>query len=171
MSQYGLPEYDADILTGERSLSDYFESALAVYGGDAKRVSNWMMNDVLRMVNERGITAEALKVTPAYLAEIVKLVDNGIVNMSTGKTLVEKVQESGRAPSEIVAAEGLGKVSDDGAIRTVVAEVLAESPAEVTSYKGGKETLMGWFVGQVMKKMRGKADPQLAKQILEEMLK
>lgn len=171
MSQYGLPEYDADILTGERALSDYFESALAAYGGDAKRVSNWMMNDVLRMVNERGITADALKLTPTHLAEILKLVDNGTVNTSTGKTLVEKVQESGRAPSEIVATEGLGKVSDDGAIRTVVAEVLAESPAEVASYKGGKETLMGWFVGQVMKKMRGKADPQLAKQILEEMLK
>lgn len=171
MSQYGLPEYDADILTGEKALSDYFESALAAYGGDAKRVSNWMMNDVLRMVNERGITADALKLTPTHLAEILKLVDNGTVNTSTGKTLVEKVQESGRAPSEIVATEGLGKVSDDGAIRTVVAEVLAESPAEVASYKGGKETLMGWFVGQVMKKMRGKADPQLAKQILEEMLK
>jgi len=171
MQAYGLPEYDADILTGDRPLSDYFEAALKAYGGDPKRMSNWMMNEVLRMVNERGVSADALKLTPKHLAEILKLVDDGVINTSTGKALVEKVEASGKAPGEIVHAEGLAKVSDDSAIRVVVAEVIAESPNEVSSYKGGKETLMGWFVGQVMKKMRGKADPQLARQILEEMLR
>lgn len=171
MQAYGLPEYDADILTGDRPLSDYFEAALKAYGGDPKRMSNWMMNEVLRMVNERGVSADALKLTPKHLAEILKLVDDGVVNTSTGKTLVEKVEASGKAPGEIVQAEGLAKVSDDSAIRAVVAEVIGESPNEVSSYKAGKETLMGWFVGQVMKKMRGKADPQLARQILGEMLR
>jgi aspartyl-tRNA(Asn)/glutamyl-tRNA(Gln) amidotransferase subunit B len=171
MQEYGLPEYDADILTGDRPLSDYFEAALKAYGGDPKRMSNWMMNEVLRMVNERGVSADALKLTPKHLAEILKLVDDGVVNTSTGKALVEKVEASGKAPGEIVQAEGLAKVSDDSAIRAVVAEVIGESPNEVSSYKAGKETLMGWFVGQVMKKMRGKADPQLARQILEEMLR
>jgi aspartyl-tRNA(Asn)/glutamyl-tRNA(Gln) amidotransferase subunit B len=171
MTQYGLPEYDADILTGERNLSDYFETAVKAYQGDPKRVSNWMMNDVLRMINERGVTANELHLTPVFLAEILKLVDSGSVNTSTAKSLLEKVETSGIAPEKIVEKEGLAKVSDDSAIRAVCAEVIGESPQETTNYKGGKVTLMGWFIGQVMKKMRGKADPALARKILEEMLK
>ena len=157
--QYGLPEYDADILTSERGLSDYFESAVKAYGGDPKRVSNWLMNDVLRMVNEQGISAAELKLTPAYLAEIIKLVDANTVNTSTGKSLLEKVQSSGQAPGEIVQAEGLAKVSDQDAIRAVCAEVLAEAPEQVTAYKQGKTTLIGWFVGQAMKKIARQSRP------------
>jgi aspartyl-tRNA(Asn)/glutamyl-tRNA(Gln) amidotransferase subunit B len=170
VDQYDLPEYDADILTGERGLSDYFESAVNAYGGDPKRVSNWLMNDVLRMINERGITAADLRLTPAYLAAIIKLVDAGTVNTSTGKSLLEKVESTGHTPGEIVQAEGLAKVSDEDAIRSVCAQVLAENPEQVASYKNGKVTLIGWFVGQVMRKSRGKADPQLAKSLLEELL-
>lgn len=169
-TQYGLPEYDADILTSERTLSDYFEAAVKAYGGDPKRVSNWLMNDVLRMINEKGNSASELKLTPVYLADIIKLVDSGTVNTSTGKSLLDKVEASGQAPTKIVQAEGLAKVSDQEAIRTICAEVLEESPEQVNAYKGGKTTLMGWFVGQVMKKMRGKADPQVAKAVLEELL-
>ncbi|HEY3343735.1 MAG TPA: Asp-tRNA(Asn)/Glu-tRNA(Gln) amidotransferase subunit GatB [Anaerolineaceae bacterium] len=168
--QYGLPAYDADILTAERSLSDYYEAAVKAYAGDPKRVSNVLTNDVLRMINDRGTSAGELRLTPAYLAEILRLVDSGAINTSTGKSLLQKVDDSGQAPGAIVQAEGLTQVSDDSAIRAVVAEVLAESPKEVESFKAGKVTLMGWFVGQVMKKMRGKADPALARKILEEML-
>jgi aspartyl-tRNA(Asn)/glutamyl-tRNA(Gln) amidotransferase subunit B len=168
--QYGLPEYDADILTNERSLSDYYENTVQAYGGDPKRISNWVMNEVLRMLNEKGITAGEMKLTPAYLAEIVKMVDAGKVNTSTGKSLLEKVQSSGRSPEEIVRAEGLAQVSDQGAIRAVCAEVLAENPDQVAAYQNGKATLIGWFVGQVMRKMRGKADPQAARSLLEELL-
>ena len=170
MQAYGLPEYDADILTGERNLSDYFEAAVQAYGGDPKRVSNWLMNDLLRMLNDTGRTADQLKVTPQYLAEILKLVDANTVNTSTGKNLLVKVDQSGKAPRAIVEEEGLAQVSDDSAIRAVVQEVLNESAKEVESYRAGKVTLMGWFVGQVMKKMRGKADPSLARGILEELL-
>jgi aspartyl-tRNA(Asn)/glutamyl-tRNA(Gln) amidotransferase subunit B len=169
--QYGLPEYDADILNGERSLSDYYEAAVTAYAGDPKRVSNWLMNDVLRMINDSGVPADRLRLTPAYLAEIIKMVDAGILNTSTGKSLLEKVEKTGRAPGEIVQAEGLAKVSDSGAIHAAAAEVLAENPDQVAAYKNGKITLMGWFVGQVMKKMRGKADPQATKSALEELLK
>lgn len=168
---YGLPDYDADILTSERSLSDYTENAIQSYGGDPKRVSNWMMNDVLRMLNDKGLQASELRLTPAFLAEIIKLVDANSINTSTGKSLLEKVENSGKAPAEIVQAEGLAKVSDVGAIQAACAEVLAENPDQVASYKAGKVTLIGWFVGGVMKKMRGKADPQIAKTILEELLK
>ena len=168
--EYELPEYDADILTGESSLSDYFEAAVAAYGKDPKRVSNWLMNDVLRMINEKGITAGELRLTPVYLAEIIQLVDAGTINSSTGKSLLEKVENSGRSPREIVEAEGLAQVSDQDAIRQIALEVLQENPEQVKTYKGGKVTLIGWFVGQVMKKSRGKADPQLARTLLEQLL-
>ena len=128
------------------------------------------MNDVLRMINDMGISADQLKLAPAYLADIIKLVDANTINASTGKSLLVKVQETGRTPGEIVQAEGLAQVSDESAIRTVVQSVLDASPKEVASFKGGKVTLMGWFVGQVMRQMRGKADPGVAKTILEEML-
>jgi aspartyl-tRNA(Asn)/glutamyl-tRNA(Gln) amidotransferase subunit B len=169
-SQYGLPEYDADILTAERSLSDYYEVAAQAYGGDPKRISNWLMNDVLRMLNERGLAAGELRLTPEYLAEIIRLVDAGTINTSTGKALLEKVHASGLAPTAIVEQEGLAQVSDRDAIQAVCAQIIAENPGQVASYRGGKTGLMGWFVGQVMRSSGGKADPQLARSILEELL-
>ena len=168
--QYELPEYDADILTGERNLSDYFEQTVDSYSADPKRVSNWVMNDVLRMINERGITPDLLRLSPEYLAGIIKLVDAGTINTSTGKSLIEKVEDTGQAPSEIVETEGLGKVSDEDAIREIIVEVIESNPDQVATYKGGKTTIIGWFVGQVMKQSRGKADPQLTRTMLEELL-
>jgi len=168
--QYELPEYDADILTGERSLSDYFEQTVDFYSADPKRVSNWVMNDVLRMINERGITPDQLRLTPEYLAGIIKLVDAGTINTSTGKSLIEKVEDTGEAPAEIVETEGLGKVSDEDAIREIIVAVIDSNPDQVATYKGGKTSIIGWFVGQVMKQSRGKADPQLTRTMLEELL-
>ncbi|MEX1071427.1 MAG: Asp-tRNA(Asn)/Glu-tRNA(Gln) amidotransferase subunit GatB [Anaerolineales bacterium] len=171
VDQYGLPEYDADILSGERSLSDYFESAVKAYAGDAKRVSNWLINDVLAMLNESGETADQLKLTPQYLAAILKLMDAGAVNTPTGKGLLQKVQESGKSPAEIVEAEGLAQVSDEGALRSMATDIVAANPGQVAAFRGGKDTLMGWFVGQLMARTKGKADPQAARRILEELLK
>ncbi len=128
------------------------------------------MNDVLRMINDQNTSPNDLKLSPAYLAEIIRMVDQGLINTTTGKTLLEKVESTGKSPRELVESEGLAKVSDDSAIRLICEEVIAESPAEVGSYKGGKVSLIGWFVGQVMKKMKGKADPTLARKILEELL-
>jgi aspartyl-tRNA(Asn)/glutamyl-tRNA(Gln) amidotransferase subunit B len=170
MAQYGIPEYDADILTSERSLADYFEESVSSYGGDAKRVSNWLMNDVLRMINERGLTAAELHLSPVYLAEIIKLVDAGEVNTSTGKSLLEKVQDSEKSPLDIVKEEGLARVGDEEAIQAYCAAVIAENPQQVASYHKGKVSLIGWFVGQVMRKSGGKADPQLARNIMEGLL-
>lgn len=170
IDQYGLPEYDAEILTSERRLSDYYESTVKAYGGDPKKVSNWLMNEVLRMINDQALDPAAMALTPASLASILHMVDAGTININTGKGLLQKVQQTGKSPEAIVAEEGLGLVSDDSAIRAVCEEVLTESPNEVAAYKGGKVTLIGWFVGGVMKKMRGKADAAKAKQILEELL-
>jgi aspartyl-tRNA(Asn)/glutamyl-tRNA(Gln) amidotransferase subunit B len=111
-----------------------------------------------------------MALTPTALSEILKLVDSGTVNITTGRALLTKVQQTGKTPQVIVVEEGLAKVSDDGAIRKVCQEVLAESPNEVASYKAGKVTLIGWFTGAVMKKMRGQADAALARKILEELL-
>ena len=171
VEQYGLPEYDADILTGERRLSDYFESTVKIYGGDPKKVSNWLMNDVLRMINESGKTADQLKLTPSCLGGVLRMLDAGTINNPTAKKLLVRVEESGEEPIKIVESEGLTKVSDDKAIRAACEEVLSENPVEVAHYKKGKETLIGWFVGQVMRKTHGKADPTMAKQILEALLK
>jgi len=171
IKDYQLPEYDADLLTLERNLSDYFENAVKAYGSDPKKVSNYLMNDVLRMLNEGGKTAEQLRLTPVYLAEILKMVDAGKINTSTGKSLLSKVEETGKAPSVIVESEGLGLVSDDSTIRLVAEKIILNSSKEVEAYRAGKETLIGWFTGQVMKEMRGKADPKLAQEILKELLK
>jgi len=171
VSEYRLSTYDADILTSERSLSDYFEEAVVAYGGEAKTVSNWMMNDLMRLMNSQGKDALSLVLRPQDLAEIIQLVDAGKVNAATGKTLLEKVETTGRKASDIVASEGLGLVSDDGLLRQRIEEVLAEAPNEVTAFKAGKEGLFGWFLGQVMRKMGGKADPKRSREILLELLK
>jgi aspartyl-tRNA(Asn)/glutamyl-tRNA(Gln) amidotransferase subunit B len=170
VTQYKIPIYDAEILTEERSLSEYFEQTVQVYGGPPKSVSNWLMNDVLRMIKELGVSAGELKLRPDQLAEIIILVDEKKVTTSTGKDLLEKVEETGKSPKELVEAEGLGQVSDEGAIRDLVAQVIAENPGQVETYKGGKTSLAGWFVGQVMQKTSGQANPQLVKHIIDEML-
>jgi len=125
---------------------------------------------VLRMINERGYPAGELRLRPEHLVEIVNLVESEQITTSTGKALLDKVEESGRSPTEIVDEEGLAQVSDEQTLRAMVFEVLAENPEQVATYKSGKATVIGWFVGQVMRKTRGKANPQLAQTILEEEL-
>jgi aspartyl-tRNA(Asn)/glutamyl-tRNA(Gln) amidotransferase subunit B len=171
MEEFSLPEYDADILTLERGLSDYFEAAVKAYSGDPKKVSNWMMNDLLRMINEDHLNPAEMRLTPQYLAELLKLVDAGTINMTTGKALLAQVQASGKAPAKLVEEQGLAQVRDDAAIRAVCEKIIAASPDEVAAYRAGKDSLMGWFVGQVMREMRGKADAKLAKEVLAELLK
>jgi aspartyl-tRNA(Asn)/glutamyl-tRNA(Gln) amidotransferase subunit B len=170
MQQYGLPEYDADILTGERSLSDYYEQAVKAFGGDPKKVSNWLMNDVLRMVNDQGLNPAEMKLTPEYLAELISLVDMGAINITTGKALLQQINDSGKAPKILIEEQGLAQVTDDSAIRAACQKIVDANPNEVASFKAGKKTLMGWFVGQVMREMRGKADAKIAGQILKELL-
>jgi aspartyl-tRNA(Asn)/glutamyl-tRNA(Gln) amidotransferase subunit B len=167
---YGLPEYDADILTDERSLSDYFEQTVQAYQGDPKRVSNWLMNDVMRIMNARSVQASDLHLKPDYLAKIINLVDSSVLNTSTGKILLEKVEDSGMSPEQIIQAEGLAQVSDQEAIREACAQILSENSDQVESYRSGKTTLIGWFVGQVMRKSGGKADPHLTRNMLLDLL-
>ncbi len=167
---YAIPLYDAEILTEERSLADYYEAAVAAYGGEPKSVSNWLMNDVLRMLRESGLRAAQLKILPAHLAEIIQLLDEKAINTPTAKDLLEKVQASGDSPRVIVEREGLAQVSDSGALESIIDQVILENPDQVATYRGGKSTVIGWFVGQVMKNSGGKANPQMVKDLLESKL-
>lgn len=185
IAEYGLPAYDAEILTEERSLADYFEAAVealrvpvakgkadgpADTAGPGKLISNWMMNDVLRVLRERGLAAGQLGLPPQGLAEIVRMVEAGEITGSTGKELIEKAHESGRSPREIVQTESLARVSEEGALRDLARQVLAENPEQVATFRQGKASLVGWFVGQVMRRTGGKADAQRTRAILEQIL-
>ena len=167
---YHLSAYDAEILTSERSLSDYFEEAVQRYGGEAKIVSNWMINDLARLMNDLGKSASELNLRPADLAELLHLLEGGKINAPTAKTVLRRVEETGKTPTAIVEEEGLGLMDDQAALRQLVAQVLEENPAEVASFRAGKESLSGWFLGQVMRRSGGKADPRQARAILLELL-
>ena len=168
--QYGLPMYDADILTLERGLSGYFEETVKVYQGEPKKVSNWLMNDVLRMINDQHLDPREMRLTPAYLVELLKLVDAGTINVTTGKSLLQVVQDSGKSPAKLVNDQGLAQVSDDAQIRAICSKIINDHPEEVSAFRAGKESLIGWFVGQVMRESRGKADAKMAKDILTDLL-
>ncbi len=168
---YKLSAYDAEILTSERGLSDYFEEAVALYGKDPKTISNWMMNDLARLMNDTGKTARELTLKPAHLVELVRLLDDGKINAPTAKSLLGKIEATGKSPAAIVEEEGLGLIADADSLRTQIEAILAGAPGEVAAFRGGKESLMGWFVGQVMRSTGGKADPKLTREILVELLK
>jgi aspartyl-tRNA(Asn)/glutamyl-tRNA(Gln) amidotransferase subunit B len=161
----GLPEYDAGVLTAEKEVADYFEAALEA-GGEPKKLSNWVMGEVMRELNDRGATLAVCKVRPAELAGLVKLVDDGVISGTIAKNVFKELFEAGGDPAEYVKAKGLAQISDTSAIEGLVDEVLAENPAEVERYRGGDRKLTGFFVGQVMKKSRGKANPALVNQLL-----
>ena len=170
ISQYGLPAYDAGLLTADRETADYFEEALKLYDGDPKRISNWMMNEMMRLMHDLGISAGALRVRPADLTEIIRLVEDRTVSMAIGKELIALVQESGKCPEKIVSERGLVMVSDDDALREICEKIVKEHPKEAAAYLAGKETLLGWFTGQVMRATKGKADAKRSGEILREML-
>jgi aspartyl-tRNA(Asn)/glutamyl-tRNA(Gln) amidotransferase subunit B len=170
MTEYQLSKYDADVLTAERGFSDYFETAVQAYAGEPKKMANWVMNDVLRVMNEQGLAPSEVKLTPAYLAEMQTLVDQKAINNTTAKKVLDFVMETGKSPAQIVKEKGLAAVSDEGAIRAVCEKVVASNPEETASYRAGKQSLIGWFMGQVMRESRGKADANTAQKILRELL-
>lgn len=163
--ELGLPEYDALVLTAEKEVADYFEAALSVYA-EPKKISNWVMGEVMRELNDRCVTLGDCKLGSEDLARLVKLVDDGVISGSIAKNVFKELFEAGGDPEAHVKAKGLVQISDTSAIEGLVDEVLAENPAEVERYKGGDKKLTGFFVGQVMKKSKGKANPGLVNQLL-----
>jgi aspartyl-tRNA(Asn)/glutamyl-tRNA(Gln) amidotransferase subunit B len=167
---YGLPEYDAEILTEERTLSDFFETSVSAYGGDPKRVSNWVMNEVLRLIRQTGTTAGELGLKPTHLAEIIQLVDSGMITAGVGKGLLEKARGTERSPRQIVEEQGLIQVTDSRLLREAANRILQANPDQVGSYRAGKVTILGWFVGQLMRETGGRADAKKARELLQELL-
>jgi aspartyl-tRNA(Asn)/glutamyl-tRNA(Gln) amidotransferase subunit B len=169
MEQYGLPEYDAAILTGDKALADFFERTVQL-GADPKAASNWTMGSLLRMLNERDLDVSQAKVTPDHLARMLAMIDEGTISGKIAKGVFDEMFESGKPPDEIVREKGLTQISDTGEIGGAVDAVIEANPEVVESYLGGKEKSIGFLVGQVMKKTRGRANPQMVNQMLRERL-
>jgi len=169
ISDYHLPSYDADLLTSTRELAEYFEAGVRS-GAPAKQISNWIMGPLLGQLNADGKTIADSPVSAESLAELVRLIDEGVISGKIGKTVFDDMARTGVSPKQIVEEKGLVQVTDTAAIETVVDQVLANSGKEVEAYKGGKTKLLGFFVGQVMKETRGKANPKLVNEILRRKL-
>ncbi|GFN22255.1 Asp-tRNA(Asn)/Glu-tRNA(Gln) amidotransferase subunit GatB [Thermanaeromonas sp. C210] len=167
--QYGLPEYDAGIITGSRALADYFERAVALFP-DAKQVSNWLMGDFLRLLNAQGLEPNQAPVTPENLAELLKLQEEGVISIKIAKQVFEEMFATGKGAREIVQAKGLVQISDVAELTPIVERVLASHPKVVEDYRNGKEKALGFLVGQVMKETKGKANPSLVNKLLKERL-
>jgi aspartyl-tRNA(Asn)/glutamyl-tRNA(Gln) amidotransferase subunit B len=166
VAAYGLPEYDAGVLTQSTALADYFEQ-VAADAGNAKAASNWVMGELLRTLNERGADIARVPLAPPALAGLIRLVDRGAISSSIAKDVFAKMYDSGRSAEEIVAAEGLAQIDDEAALAGIVRDVLARHTDAVAQYRAGKQTTFGFLVGQVMKGSGGKANPKLANQLLK----
>lgn len=167
--EYDLPAYDAEVLTATREVADYFE-AVARAAGDAKAASNWVMTEVLGWMNQEQCSITEFPVTPENLAQLIGLIADGTVSNTLGRQVFARMVETGREPAVIVQEEGLSQIRDTGQLEAWVDEVIAASPAEAERYRQGNEKLIGWFMGQIMRKSQGKADPRQVTELLKKKL-
>lgn len=165
--EYGLSDYDAGVLTQSKVIADVFEET-AKLCGKAKKAANWMIGETFRLVRERGISPDEIHFSPAHLAYIIDAVDKGEINQQSAKEVFEKVFDEDIEPKAYIEAKGLKIVQDDGLLEQVVASVIEEFPDTVREYKDGKTKVLGFLVGQVMKKMKGKANPAKINEMLRE---
>jgi aspartyl-tRNA(Asn)/glutamyl-tRNA(Gln) amidotransferase subunit B len=169
VAEYGITPYDAGVLVAERDVADYFET-VAKSCGSGKIAANWVMGDVLKLVNERNRPLRDAALTPDILASLIKLVLDGTISGSVAKELLEELFDNGGDPAALVASRGLAQVRDTGLLEKLVAEVLAENPKVVADFKAGKKASAGFLVGQVMKRSGGKADPKMVSAMIEKAL-
>ena len=167
--EYGLPKYDAEILTGTKQMADVFEEAARLCG-KPKKVSNWLMVETIRLLRENGMDAEEIPFSPENLAKLVDLADAGTINSTVAKEVFEEIFANDIDPEQYVKEKGLATVNDEGALRAVIEKVIADNPKSVEDYHSGKKKAIGYLVGQTMKAMKGKADPALVNRILQELL-
>ena len=170
IKEFSLSSYDADQLTSSRQLADFFEDCVRQFP-DAKQVGNWIMGPLTALLNAKGKTISESPVSAGNLSGLLKLIDDGIISGKIAKTIFEEMAQTGKAPDQIVKEKQLVQVTDASAIEKVVLKVLAARPKEVENYKKGKTKLLGFFVGQVMKETKGKANPKIVNEILVEKLK
>jgi aspartyl-tRNA(Asn)/glutamyl-tRNA(Gln) amidotransferase subunit B len=167
--EFALSAYDADVLTQRKDVADYFEAAVAA-GGAPKDIANWVTTEILRLVREekldRALVIRDWPLTPAQLAKLSRLVESGTINRNTAKGLIPRLLRTGQDPEALVTAEGLGQVSDRDTLEHAVSETLAQHPEQAAQFRAGKERVLGFLVGQVMKSTKGKANPQLVQELL-----
>ena len=170
MEDIELPDYDAEVLTSSRELADYFETALRDYP-NGKKLSNWIMTELMKLMKgEEALDISQCPVTPANLAKLLNMVEQGTISGKIAKTVFEEMMASGKDPETVVKEKNLVQMSDEGELLTIVQEIIAANPKQTADFKGGKTKLMGFFVGQLMQKTQGKANPQLANQLFSKEL-
>ncbi|MBP2019218.1 aspartyl-tRNA(Asn)/glutamyl-tRNA(Gln) amidotransferase subunit B [Symbiobacterium terraclitae] len=171
MSDYGLSAYDASIIVAEKEYADWFLRAVELAGREsAKTVANWQINELNRVMNEKGLGPDQIPVTPEQLAGMLKLIEKGTITGKIAKTVFEKMVESGKDAETIVKEEGLTQVADEGELLKIAREVVAANPKVFEDWKSGKQSAAQWFVGQLMKATRGRANPQLALKLVTQAL-
>lgn len=170
ISALGLPEYDAEVLTSSKDLADYFEAALKIYP-QAKKLSNWMMTELMReLKGEDSIEIEGCPITPQNLGVLLDMIDKGTISGKIAKAVFMDMLASGKDPETLVKEKNLVQVSDEGELLAIVREIIAANPGQVAEYRAGKTKLMGYFVGQLMQKTKGRANPKIANQLLSQEL-
>jgi aspartyl-tRNA(Asn)/glutamyl-tRNA(Gln) amidotransferase subunit B len=169
VGDYGLPEYDAGILTSSKGIAEYFEACVKLFN-QPKTVSNWVMGELTRELNNSGTDVSASPVPPERLVELLKMVDQGAISLKVAREIFPEVYSSGKTPVQIVQEKGLTQVSDEGALDKIIEEVLTKSPAQVAQFKEGKPQVLGFLVGQVMKASGGKANPGKVNELLKKRL-
>lgn len=169
IAQYGLPGQDADLLTSERTIAEWFEQAVKL-GVDPKGVSNWMMGDLMRLLNEENRPFDECPLKPAQLVEMLVLIDKGTISGKIAKTVFEEMYKTGKDADAIVKEKGLVQVSDESEIEKVVDEIIQKNPKEAERFRAGEEKLLGFFAGQVMKATKGKANPKMVNELLKKKL-
>ena len=162
---WGLSAYDADLLVDERAVAEWFEAAVAA-GGDPKAVANWVANNLFKLLRETKTAIEASRITPQALVRLLQLVDGHIINSHIAKTVLEEMFATGDSAESIIQRRGLAQVTDAEAIRAAIRQTLADNPTQVAQYLAGKTTLQAFFVGQVMRAMRGQANPTLVNELV-----
>jgi aspartyl-tRNA(Asn)/glutamyl-tRNA(Gln) amidotransferase subunit B len=169
VQDYGLPPYDAEVLSAERPVAEYFEACLALHA-NPKGCANWVMGEVSRGLNDNGIGIADCPVTPELLTSLLQRIDDGTISGKIAKTVFEELWQTGKPVDTIIEEKGLKQVSDTGAIEQIVDEVLAASAAQIEQYRAGQQKVFGYFVGQVMKLSKGKANPGLVNELLKKKL-
>jgi aspartyl-tRNA(Asn)/glutamyl-tRNA(Gln) amidotransferase subunit B len=169
VSVYGLPEYDAQVITASKQLADFFDESLQ-FTADAKSVSNWIMGDLLAYLNANSLELSDVKITGKGLGEMIGLLEKGTISSKIAKTVFKFMIETGKAAQTIVEEQGLVQISDEGAILTIVDQVLANNPQSVADFRAGKDKAIGFLVGQVMKETKGKANPGLVNKLIADRL-
>ena len=167
--EFGLPEYDIEILTSTKHLADLFEATNEIVQ-KPKEVSNWLMGETMRLVKEQDMDIDDISFLPKHLAALIQMIDQGEINRKVGKQVFEEVFKHDIEPAEYVEKHGLKSMNDEGALRKTIEEIVAANPKSVEDYNAGKKKAIGFLVGQTMRATKGKADPGMVNKILKEIL-